>query len=445
MAESIWSREVRIPERKPLRGDVQADTVVIGAGMAGILTAYHLQLQGIKTAVLEAERIGSGQTKNTTAKITSQHGLVYTDLVQKIGMKKAGLYAKANEAAVSAYERLVRKHEIACGFERLPSYLYARDGRERLEKEAQTAAELGINASFVKEIPLPFPTAGAVCFENQAQFHPLEFIRRISEELTVYEKTRVLSVHGHSVQTDTGRVRAEHIVFATHYPFLNVPGFYFMRQHQERSYVLALFGAERYSGMYYSADEGGLSFRNAGEYLLLGGGTHRTGSNVCGGVYEKLMIQAEKLYPGCEVRAKWSAQDGMPHDKIPFIGPYSLFRPYWYVASGFKKWGMTSSMIAAQVITDQICGKKNPYAEVFHPGRLLLRASLPALVKDLGISVHGVVSGVFHPRKRCPHMGCCLTWNPDEESYDCPCHGSRFDRHGRLIDNPAQCGMKNAE
>lgn len=479
--ESIWSEEVTIPRRKELIGGLNIEVAVIGGGMAGLLTACFLKEQGCDVVVLEAERIAGGQTKHTTAKITGQHGLIYDKLIRNCGMEKAGLYAKANESAIRAYQKIIEDKNIACDFQRLPSYLYSIKQKEPLMAEADAAAALGIKAYFTKKNKLPFPTAGAVCFENQAQFHPLKFIREISEGITIYENTRVISVKQHIIYTERGTVTADNIVFATHYPFINLPGFYFVRQHQERSYVLALSGAAKLNGMYYGIDRNSLSFRNSGELLLLGGGVHRTGENREGGSYEMLRKEARKLYPNATEIAHWSAQDCMPHDEIPFIGRYSKFRPYWYVATGFKKWGMTSSMIAAMIISDMIGGKENEYAQLFTPQRFYFRASMKNLLKDLGKSTKGLVKGSFHfpfssveklpeghggiVRKglkrygvykdeqgiihqisaKCPHMGCELEWNPDELSWDCPCHGSRYDYDGKLMDNPAQINKHYTE
>lgn len=479
--ESIWSEEVTIPPRKEMIGGLNTQVAVIGAGMAGLLTAFFLTRRGYDVIVLEAERIAGGQTKHTTAKITGQHGLIYDKLIRNCGMEKAGLYAEANESAIREYQKIIEEKNIECDFQRLPSFLYSEKHAEPLMAEADAAAALGIKAYFTRKNKLPFPTAGAVCFEDQAQFHPLKFIRAIGEGLTVYENSRVISVKQHVIYTERGTVTAENIVFATHYPFINAPGFYFIRQHQERSYVLALSNAEKLDGMYYGIDKEALSFRNSGDILLLGGGAHRTGENREGGSYEMLRKKAEKLYPNAEEIAHWSAQDCMPHDEIPFIGKYSKFRPYWYVATGFKKWGMTSSMISAMLISDLIQGKENKYAELFKPQRFYCRASMKNLMKDIGKSTKGLVKGSFHfpfssveklpeghggiVRKglkrygvykdeqgiihqisaKCPHMGCELEWNPDELSWDCPCHGSRYDYDGKLLDNPAQINKHYTE
>ncbi len=558
--ESIWSRTERIREREPLPGDIEARAAVIGAGMAGILTAYLLQGSGIPAVVLEADRIGSGQTKNTTAKITSQHGLIYDALVQRYGEKRAGIYARANELAIAEYAKIIRNEGISCHFERVPAYLYScsQSGARLLEREAGAAARLGLPATFLQGVGLPFQTMGAVRFERQAQFHPLEFLYGAADGLTVYERTRVLSVKDGVIRTDRGSVRAEIIIFAAHYPFVNAPGFYFLRQHQDRSYVIACRNAEIPEGMYYGIDPGGLSLRRYEELVLVGGGGHRTGKG--GGGFEPLRAQAAACFPNAEETACWSAQDCMTHDGLPFIGRYSMLRPNWYVATGFRKWGMTQSMAAAMLLRDELCGIENPARKLFSPQRLHWAAEPGALMKDIGESAAGLARGFFvcsagsgcasaaapktlqkasgtaktlreapetakTPREapriaevqretsgtattqretpgtaetqretpgtattqretpetattqretsgtaeapqgydaagkesglregaekeksaakppRCPHMGCGLVWNADDESWDCPCHGSRFDKNGQLIDNPAQINL----
>lgn len=448
--QSLWSKTVQFPKKEELSGNKQIKNVVIGAGMAGILTAYFLKKSGQEVVILEAREIASGQTKNTTAKITSQHGLLYYDMLKKAGKERAEGYARANEAAIKAYQEIIQKEGISCRFEILPAFLYSTEevGRELLKKEAEAVKALGLQAHFTEGDALsylPFAVTGHVCFEGQAQFHPLEFIKELAQGLTVYENTRVLSVKGHQIRTDKGTITAANIIFATHYPFVNIPGFYFLRQHQERSYVLALQGEGipgKLAGMYYGIDKGGLSFRSADGMLLLGGGSHRTGKH-CPQGYQYIRQRSRQLYPKAEEMASWAAQDCMPHDRIPFIGRYSIIRPYWYVATGFQKWGMTTSMIAAMIISDSICGRESPYEKVFSPQRLLIRAGMKNLCIDLGESVAGLTKGFLGKKeKRCRHMGCGLVWNAEENSWDCPCHGSRFEEGGKLIDNPAQRDLK---
>lgn len=476
---SLWRKETgKIVSGSEAYGEalqnMQWDIIVVGAGLAGLLSAYYLRKEGRNVLVLEADEIASGQTERTTAKITSQHGLKYRKLLKNVGLKKAKMYAQANESAIDEYERLIRDNHIACEFERIPAYLYTMKDTKALEEEAQSAAKLGISAFFTKKTELPFTVTGAVCFENQAQFQPLQFVKWIASGLKILEHTKVTAVRGHRVVTEKGIFKADKIILATHYPIRNVPGFYFLRQHQERSDVLALSGCKKLKGMYYGVDENGLSFRQSGDVLLLGGGSERTGDNEYGGVYDALREAAETYYPNYTEIAHWSAQDCMPHDGIPFIGRYSVFTPHLYVATGFQKWGMTSSMAAAMILRDMVCGRENPYRKVFCPQRMNIRGGMKDLMIDIGVSTKGLVKGAFHRPKdsvrilepehgdivmaegrryacyldgegklhkisaRCPHMGCELTWNPDEKSWDCPCHGSRFDIDGKLLDNPSK-------
>ncbi|MDX9871042.1 MAG: FAD-dependent oxidoreductase [Clostridia bacterium] len=474
--ESIWMKNVDFKGRSALPGDLQAEAAVIGGGLAGVLTAYYLQQRNIRTIVLEAARTGGGQTKNTTAKITSQHNLLYARLLKNFGEEKAKQYAQANEGAIREYRRLITANKIDCSFEELPAYLYSPDQQDvpSLEEEARAAKKLGIHAEFVSQTSLPFPVAGAVRFDGQAQFHPLEFLQAIADELTIYEMTPVRTVEGSRIITDRGTVTAKHIVFAAHFPFINMPGFYFARMHQERSYVLALEGAAQPDGMYLGVDAEALSLRGFKNMLLLGGGGHRTGENKAGGKYAFLREKAAQFYPASKETAHWSAQDCMTLDGVPYIGKYAPSTDNWYVATGFGKWGMTSSMAAALLLSDSITGRENSFAEVFSPLRFTPAASMKAFLSNSGQAVKGLTRQTLLPVKadienlpsghggvvewgeekiglykdeqgeafavstRCPHLGCRLEWNPDEKSWDCPCHGSRFDYKGTLLDNPAQ-------
>lgn len=470
--ESIWSQSCSIRERETLHNDLEVEVAVIGAGMAGILTAFALQEAGRQVVVLEANRIGSGQTRNTTAKITSQHGMVYQKVIQTMGMDAARQYAQANQLAVRAYKDIIKSNQIDCDFEERSAYVYGNDA-QTLQEEVRAAVELGLPASYVTDLNIPVPAVGAVKFDHQAQFHPLKFLKSISDGLTVYEHTPVQTVEEDRLYTPYGTVKAKQIVFTCHVPFLNFPGMYFTRLHQERSYVLALANAPQVDGMYISAEKGGWSFRNYGEFLLMGGENHRTGENTQGGRYERLRQKARECFPQSREVAHWSAQDCITPDGVPYIGRYTASRPNWYVATGFQKWGMTTSMVSAMILRDMICGTENSYAQVFDPGRFEA-AALPGVAAESGQAVRGLIKrffqipaeeasnipaghggivfldgekvGVYKEQDgtihavdiRCPHLGCQLEWNPDERSWDCPCHGSRFDCDGRLISGPAQ-------
>ncbi len=471
---SLWKQTSQHIKREPLAGDIRADAAIIGGGLAGILIASFLKERGVHAVVLEANEIGSGQTENTTAKITSQHNHMYEKLISSAGKDAAKKYAQANQEAISQYKKIIDERCIECDFEMRPAFIYSTKTLEPLMREAEAAASLGLAATLTKETALPFEVLGALRFEGQAQFHPLKFLYALAQELEIYEHTRVDKVEGENVSAGQHNIIAKHVVFACHYPFINAPGYYFLRMHQERSYLLALENAAQLDGMYIGLDEEGYSMRNYKELLLFGGGNHRTGENSAGGKYEQLRLAAYELFPGCREVARWSAQDCMPHDNVPYIGKYGADTPMWYVATGFKKWGMSTSMVSAKLISDSICGIHNPYADVFSPERSKTASSIPEFLKDGAQAVKGLLrenlampsktledlprghggivevdgekvgvykdedSNIYLVNTRCPHLGCELSWNPDEKSWDCPCHGSRFDYTGKHLDNPAQ-------
>ena len=388
--ESIWTNNTGKKDFEVLSGNQKTDTVVIGGGMAGVLTAYYLQQVGVPVIVLEANRVGSGQTRKTTAKITSQHNLIYEKLLRVFGKEKAIHYARANEKAIDAYEQLIEKEKIDCGFVRCSSFLFSRTGEELLRAEEKAAEQLHLPVRYTQKTELPFSVAGALEFQNQAKFHPLHFLYHLADQLTVYEKTKVLRVEGN-----------------------------------------------------------GLSFRSQGDILLFGGGSHRTGKNKKGGKYEMFREKAEEFWPGCRETACWSAQDAMTLDGVPYIGKFSGKKENWYVATGFGKWGMTSSMVSARLLTAEIIGHPFPEADIFSPQRKITGEAIKGLANHSIQMVMGMGKRLipFPKRKNskgekvipvCPHMGCRLIWNPEEKTYECPCHGSRFDKEGHLLDDPAQ-------
>ena len=425
--ESIWHKTIQLPQFPQLDGDVSTDVLVIGGGMAGLLCAYQLKKAGVDCVVAERKRIASGITGNTTAKVTCQHGLIYSKLAKKYGLEAAGLYLKANEQSLSEYRALCA--DIPCDFEEQSHTVYSRQDLHALEEELAVLSKLNYPAELAGSLPLPFPTIGGIRFPRQAQFHPLKFLSGIVGNLTIYENTPVQSLSKTEAVTEHGRIHANAVVVATHFPFLNKHGSYFLKLYQQRSYVLALENAPIPEEMYLDAQENGLSFRSWGDNLLLGGGGHRTGKK--GGGWAELEAFAREHYPDANIISRWATQDCMSLDGIPYIGQYSASTPNLYVATGFNKWGMTTSMAAAQILTDLIRGRENPYASLFSPSRSILH-------RQLGVNaLESTVNLLTPSRKRCPHLGCALKWNTQERSWDCPCHGSRFSEDGKLLDNPA--------
>lgn len=424
---SLWKATASLPEFPELVGDVRTDVLIIGGGIAGILTAYLLHEKGVRYVLVEKGRICSGTTGNTTAKITFQHGLIYDKILKSDGTEAARKYLAANRAAFDKYAELCGKTD--CDYEIKDNYVYSTDDRRKLEKEVEALEKIGYIADLCENVPLPVKTVGAVKFPDQAQFNPLKFLSSVAEGLNIYENTFVREMRGNTAVTDKGKIHADTVIAATHFPFINKHGSYFLKLYQHRSYVIALENAQDVNGMYVDECDTGLSFRNYEGLLLLGGGGHRTGKK--GGNWAELRAFAAKKYPNSREKHFWATQDCMSLDGISYIGRYSAKTHGFYVASGFNKWGMTGSMTAAMLLSDIILGKRNGFASVFDPSRSIVKP-------QLFINGAEAVCNLLTPsKKRCPHLGCALKWNEAERSWDCPCHGSRFTEHGRVLDNPA--------
>lgn len=432
MHKSLWTESVELPCFPTLDKNIKTDVLIIGGGICGILCTYILKQSGLSCVLLEKDRICGGTTQNTTAKITSLHGLIYRDLIKNFGKETAQKYFRANEDAIKKYNELCKN--IDCDFEFQTACTYSRDNIKIIQEEFNALNSLGANAKMMLESSLPIGFKGAVGLDNQAQFNPLKFLKAIAKDLPIYENTPVIEVTSDGAICGKYKVKAEKIIVATHFPFINKHGNYFLKLYQHRSYVIALENAQNIDGMYVDEDELGLSFRTSGNLLLLGGGGERTGKK-CGG-WSELETFARIHYPKSKIKYKWATQDCMSLDKIPYIGLYYKSNPNLYVATGFNKWGMTSSMVAATVLCDMINGKENNYADIFSPSRSIVT---PQLFIN---GVETVSNFVLPTRRRCPHLGCALKWNKHEHTWDCSCHGSRFAENGNLLNNPATKGLK---
>lgn len=475
----LWSTTSKIDSHKKLSKDIECEVLVIGGGISGILTAYFLAQESINTVLVDASSVCSGQTKNTTAKITSQHSSCYQQIERKFSTDIARLYADANERAIDDFDRLIFDLKVDCDFIRLPSFLYATKSQDIIEKEFEFTRKCRINAVLTKRTQLPFDVKLALRYENQAQFNPYTFISKLSDYISIFENTRVLTIEDNIAYCDGAKIKAKKIVFATHYPIVNFPGFYFARMHQSRSYVVALKNTPLFKAMYYGIDKDDLSFRSYKDLLLLSGCSHRTGENPpIKNPYQHLLESARVYYPKCQLCYNFSAQDCITPDLLPYAGYYSKSKKDWYVLTGFNKWGMTNSMLCAKLVSDMIKGNKNSLQSVLSPSRFNMSTVKPVLsevghaIKSLSktafyipsqsvadikeeqakiVMYKGKRCGVYKAKDgelfcvdvSCPHMGCTLSWNNVEKTWDCPCHGSRFTYKGELIDNPAQTSLKD--
>lgn len=430
MRNSLWENSVEMPQFEKLQGDKSTDVLIIGGGMAGLLCAYQLEQNGVDYILAEQNKIADGVTKNTTAKITVQHGYIYSDILKRYGEDAARQYFKANSNALKRYKELSKC--IDCDFEVCDSYVLSGDNK-KTAKELAALNKIGVDAELLTKLPLPLKVAGAIKIKNQAQFNPLKFAAGIARGLKIYENTKITGYDGEKYLFDGGKITAKKVIVATHFPIFNKHGLYPLKMYQHRSYVLALKTEKQVDGMYVDENLLGLSFRNYGDTLLLGGGSHRTGKK--GGSYPELREFAKRHLGPCEILAEWATQDCMTLDNIAYIGRYSRSTPNTFVATGFNKWGMTTSFVAAEILCDMIMGRKNEFEQLFSPARNILH---PQLAVNACESVAGLITPTT---PRCPHLGCALKWNKQEHSWDCACHGSRFGEDGRVLNNPATADL----
>ena len=430
--EYLWSKEITPPIFSTLDGDKNTSVLVIGGGMVGILCAYMLHKKGVDCILVEAEKIGNGTTKGTTAVLTAQHDILYKDMVNKWGTEKSRKYLHANLKAVKQFFDL--SQNIQCDFEIKASHIYSRNKNdaEILKHEVDIVNKLGFSAEYVSQSGLPFSIVGAARYPGMAQFHPLKFLYGLARELNIYENTMVTRVANGVAYTDKGNIKADKIVVATHFPFINRRGLYFVKLYQKRSFVLALENGPNIMGTYVDYSKHGMYFRNYNNLLLVGGGDHRTGAPKGG--FDSVEEYVKEYFPEYNIKYRWAAQDCISLDNVAYIGRYSPSLQDVFVATGFNEWGMTTSMIAAEIISDMVVGKTNEYSDVFLPNRSVLSSQL---LINLGETIYNYL---IPTTKRCSHMGCALRWNGAEHTWDCACHGSRFNEKGKLINNPA---MKN--
>lgn len=427
--QSIWENYASSTKNNinKLKENIRTDVLIIGGGIAGILCAYRLKKAGADCVIVEKENILQGVTRNTTAKITAQHGLIYDKIQKKYGIENAKLYYEINQRAVDEYWKLSK--DYPCDIEEKTAYVYTTKNVVKLEAEAKTYEKLNIPYIWTDESPLPFKVSKSLGMKHQAQYNPIKLLNAMAKELTLYENTEVIEIKENKAILKDNIIQADQIILATHYPMVNIPGGYFAKMYQERSYALAVKNGQDVNGMYIDEDKKGLSFRNYKDYLIVGGGNHKTGTK--GGGFEELKKFVSKKYPEKEIYFAWTTQDCMTLDGIPYIGRHSKSRSDMYVTTGFNKWGMTGSMCGAMVLEEFITKGKSEFAKVFSPSRSILHP-------QLAVNLTSALGNIVCPGKRCTHMGCALRWNPDERTWDCPCHGSKYTEGGKVLENPAK-------
>jgi glycine/D-amino acid oxidase-like deaminating enzyme/nitrite reductase/ring-hydroxylating ferredoxin subunit len=484
---SLWLQGVELAPRPALDEDVHVDACVVGAGISGLSAAFELSRLGASVAVLEARHVAAGASGYNTAKLSSLHGLTYSKLERRLGSEMAALYGAANERGIERIHEIADELEIDCDLRRKPNLVYTEsDGdRAEIEQEVEAARRALLPARLVEEADLPFPIAAAVQFDDQAEFHPVEYLDGLArwlagEGVRIHEGTRAVSLSAGSpcrVRTDGGRtVTAGSVVVATHLPFLD-RGAFFARCHPERSYVLAAphEGSAATEGMYLSTESPAHSVRvhdlDGRSWLLVGGQSHKTGHGEAAERYRRLAEWARDRF-GMEPVLRWATQDQMPADGVPFIGPVDPVSRNVYVATGFRKWGLAMGAAAGELLAALVEGRDHPWAELFDTSRVRPRAAAMSFAREnldvalrflgdrlvkrgdlesiepgggrvvgAGLGQRAVYrdeDGTLHALSaRCTHLGCIVNWNSAERTWDCPCHGSRFGARGEVIMGPA--------
>ena len=493
--ESFWEEEIKKhQEFESVKNNIDVSVCIIGGGITGLSTAYYLSKK-VSVAVVEKDRICSHTSGKTTGKITSQHGLFYEYLINSENKEFAKKYLKANEKAIDNIENIIKESQGECDFEREDAYVFTMQETkvDQIKNEQASVDKIDKEKSeFVKQVLLPLEIAGAIKFRNQAKFHPVKYGYILANSIMnnngrVFENSKVTDIKRENgkyiVSVNRNKIIADYVVIATRYPIVNVPGYHFLKMYQSTSYaVMADVKKELFNGMYISTEVPNISFRtvkNGERKLLLAVGfDYKTGKEDLKDGYQRLETVIRKMYPDAEILYKWSAEDCISLDKIPYIGEISVMKPNMYIATGFNKWGITSSNIAANIITDDILGNENEYKDIFKSTRLqpiknrqevgnMLKEVNKSLIasrfkitknelKDIKIGEGKIVNinntkvgvyksqtgEVFKIRPYCAHLGCELYFNNIDKTWECPCHGSKFSYDGKLIEVPSNKDLK---
>ena len=489
---SFWINNFKSDSYNKLNEDLNVDVCIIGGGITGISCAYYLTKNNFKVCILEKDKIMEKTSGHTTAKIISGHGLIYKYLYDSYGEDTAKKYLDSNEEAITNIKDIIDTENIDCDFEFQNNYVYttAPNKIKEIKDEVKILKKLNYEARFLDKINLPISDVkAAIEFHHQAQFNPIKYAEGLCDYITtnnnlIFENSKVLKMkkvgNKYNIYTNGKIVTAKYVIIATRYPIINFPGFHFIKMYSEASYLIAVdTSSSLFNGMYINADSPTYSFRtteyNGKPILLIGGFNHKRGAKIdLSNSYNYLEQKAKELYPDSKVLYKWNTHDSVSLDKIPYIGEFSSFYPNVYVATGFKKWGMTTSNVAANIITDKILGKENKYADIYTPLRLnpiknrkefanMLKESSYSLLfnkldlpaskpKDINpgegkiVNDNGIKIGIYKDEQgkeykiipKCMHLGCELSWNALDKTWDCPCHGSRYTYEGKLIYGPSK-------
>lgn len=495
---SYWLTTIHKTSYPTLDRDIRVDVGIVGGGITGITTAYLLSKAGFKVCLIDAKRIFSGTTGYTTAKITAQHGLIYSELIQQYDLEFAQKYYKANERAKQFIQQMITTYEIDCAYEEEDAYLFTNDPSHftKLTSEHKAYEQLHIEGELLESVSTPFPVKRSLVMKKQAHFHPLHYLQTLVEQcekngVLIFENTHAVHVdytnHPNIICSNEKRIICNYVVQASHYPFFDGNKFFPVKMYASRSYAIAIKPKNTFEqGMYINTEKPTRSIRpiliDNEPMVILSGENHKTGQSdvPMKNHYKELITFAENHFGMEKLLYKWSAQDYTTLDKIPYVGKMTADQHRVFVATGFNKWGMTNGTNAALLITDLILEKDNPFTSIFSPSRTIvadpsiknfitynvdvakhlikgkistkkeerieqLDKEEACVIQKEGqkIGVYKDVNGTLHAvDTTCTHLGCEVQWNNAENSWDCPCHGSRFTYEGQVLNGPAEKPLK---
>lgn len=477
--KSIWEESLKIKDGRELAENITRDIVIVGGGIAGTLAAYMLSTRGKTVTLIEAQNLFNGVTSKTTAHITANQGYIYLDLYNKQSPVAAKLYLQSQFDAIEMYKTIINELKIDCDFLICDDVLFTTEKQKKLKQLYNILDYFGAPVNYCRSENLfGIKTEGSIVMQKQAMFNPIKFLNALPKKYEIFENTRIIDIDlkNKMLFTENHKIKANKIIIATNYPIVNVRGGYFLKLYKSQSYAVYTDSDYNLNALYQSDTDSGFTFRNYNNGVIIGGLDHRTGKADNNSKFDRLQNAAKEYFNINKISNFWCANDVITFDGLPIVGKFSNWHKDIYIITGFNKWGMANSMISAALIADTITGAGNKYKNLFSPQRkifapfalltnlgtavfnLIIKPILPVFKSSKNIKtdsgdivvINGKKVAAYKNQKGelstckpyCPHLGCQLNFNDNSKTWDCPCHGSRFDADGKIITAPTVKNMR---